>query len=222
MCGVDSSPDMLAKAREVAPALKFSQANAGDWTPEQPLDVIFCNAVLHWLPDHGKLFPRLMSLLTKDGVLAVQMPRNHESPSHKLMLEAAAGERWKSRLAAVQGINPVHDPAYYHRALAAQARDIDIWESEYLHVLTGPDPPWSGPKARHCGLISRAGRRCRRFTADYRRLVAKAFRLSRTGGAILFRRIFILSRGETSSISTQSISPSRFLPAKAGSRRRRA
>jgi trans-aconitate 2-methyltransferase len=195
--GVDSSPDMLAKAREVAPALKFSLANASDWKPERPLDVIFCNAVLHWLPEHGKLFPRLMTLLAKDGVLAVQMPRNHESPSHRLMLQAAASERWKSRLAAVQGISPVHDPAFYHRALVAQARDIDIWEAEYLHLLTGPDPivEWTKGTSLRPYLDALEGADSEAFTADYRSLVAKAYPPEPDGRTLFpFRRIFIVAR----------------------------
>lgn len=195
--GVDSSTDMLAKAREVAPALKFSQANAGDWTPERPLDVIFCNAVLHWLPDHGRLFPLMMTLLAKDGVLAVQMPRNHESPSHQLMLEAAGSDRWKSRFAAVQGINPVHDPAFYHRVLAAHARDIDIWEAEYLHVLTGPDPivEWTKGTALRPYLDALEATDREAFVADYRRLVAKAYPPEPDGSTLFpFRRIFIVAR----------------------------
>ena len=195
--GVDSSPDMLAKAREVAPELKFSHANAGDWQPEQALNVIFCNAVLHWLPDHGKLFPRLMTLLVKDGVLAVQMPRNHESPSHKLMLQAAESERWKSRLSAVQGISPVHDAAFYHRALAAAARDIDIWEAEYLHLLSGPDPivEWTKGTALRPYLDALDGADREAFTADYRKLVAKAYPPEPDGRTLFpFRRIFIVAR----------------------------
>ncbi|MFM9841553.1 MAG: methyltransferase domain-containing protein [Dongiaceae bacterium] len=195
--GVDSSPDMLTKAREVAPALNFSLANAGDWRPDRPLDVIFGNAVLHWLPDHGNLFPRLLSLLAKDGVLAVQMPRNHESPSHRLMLKAAASERWESRLAGVQGINPVHEPAFYHRALTVEAREIDIWESEYLHVLTGPDPivEWTKGTALRPYLDALEGADREAFTADYRHLVAKAYPPEPDGRTLFpFRRIFIVAR----------------------------
>jgi trans-aconitate 2-methyltransferase len=195
--GVDSSPDMLAKAREVAPGLKFSQADAGNWRPDKPLDVIFSNAVLHWLPDHGTLFPRLMTLLAKDGVLAVQMPGNHESPSHKLMLQAAASERWKSRLASVQGINPVHDPAFYHRALAAHARDMDIWEAEYLHVLTGPDPivEWTKGTALRPYLDALKESDREAFMADYRQLVAKAYPPEPDGSTLFpFRRVFVVAR----------------------------
>jgi trans-aconitate 2-methyltransferase len=195
--GVDSSPDMLAKAREVAPGVAFSQADAADWKPARPLDVIFCNAVLHWLPDHGKLFPRLISLLAKDGVLAVQMPRNHESPSHQLMLRAAAHGPWRDRLASVQGINPVHDPAFYFRALAADASDIDAWEAEYLHVLSGADPivEWTKGTALRPYLDALDGPQREALLAEYRRLVAEAYPPEPDEHTLFpFRRIFIVAR----------------------------
>lgn len=195
--GVDSSPDMLAKAREVAPGLTFVQAHAESWRPDKPLDVIFCNAVLHWLPDHGTLFPRLMTLLAKGGVLAVQMPGSHESPSHRLMLQAATAGPWKERLATVTGIHPVHDPAFYFRALAAEASDIDAWEAEYLHVLSGADPivEWTKGTALRPYLDALESTDREAFIADYRRLVAKAYPPEPDGRTLFpFRRIFIVAR----------------------------
>jgi trans-aconitate 2-methyltransferase len=195
--GVDSSPDMLAKAREVAPGLTFTQADVASWQPDRPLDVIFCNAVLHWLPDHGRVFPRLLGLLAKGGVLAVQVPGNHESPSHQLMLQAAARGPWKDRLASVQGINPVHDPAFYFRALSPEARDIDAWESEYLHVLSGADPvvEWTRGTALRPYLDALKGDEREAFLAEYRRLVAGAYPPEPDGRTLFpFRRIFIVAR----------------------------
>lgn len=195
--GVDSSPDMLAKAREVAPGVTFIRADAGSWRPDEPVDVIFCNAVLHWLPDHGALFPRLMSLLTPGGVLAVQMPGNHESPSHRLMLQAAAADPWKEMLAKVRGINPVHEPAFYHRALARSASDIDAWETEYLHVLSGADPvvEWTKGTALLPYLNALDAQQRDAFLADYRGLVAKAYAPEPDGRTLFpFRRVFVVAR----------------------------
>ncbi len=195
--GVDSSPDMLAKAREVAPALIFTQADAGSWRPDKPLDVIFSNAVLHWLPDHGDLFPRLMTLLSKGGVLAVQMPGNHDSPSHRLLHQAAGSDRWKQKLSAVAGINPVHDPAFYFRALAESASDIDAWETTYLHTLTGADPivEWTKGTALLPYLNALDPQQREAFLADYRALVAKAYPPEPDGRTLFaFRRVFVVAR----------------------------
>ncbi|HEV2623579.1 MAG TPA: methyltransferase domain-containing protein, partial [Xanthobacteraceae bacterium] len=44
--GLDSSPDMLRKARERLPNCKFVQADIATWTPEPATDLVFSNAVL--------------------------------------------------------------------------------------------------------------------------------------------------------------------------------
>ena len=195
--GVDSSPDMLAKAREVAPGLTFIQADAGSWRPDKPLDVIFCNAVLHWLPDHGTLFPRLMTLLSKGGVLAVQMPGSHGLPAHQLMLKAAANGPWRQKLAAVTGIHPVHDPAFYFRALAKTASNMDAWETVYLHALSGADPviEWVKGTALRPYLDALDRREQEAFLAEYRTMVAKAYPAEPDGRTLFpFRRVFIVAR----------------------------
>jgi len=195
--GVDSSPDMLAKARDVAPGLKFTQADAGNWQPDRPLDVIFSNAVLHWLPDHGKVFPRLLGLLSKGGVLAVQMPGSHGLPAHQLMLKAAANGPWKQKLAAVTGIHPVHDPAFYFRALAKAASDMDAWEAVYLHALSGTDPviEWVKGTALRPYLDALDRPEQEAFLAAYRALVTEAYPPEPDGRTLFpFRRVFIVAK----------------------------
>jgi trans-aconitate 2-methyltransferase len=133
--GVDSSADMLATARQEAPGIAFQQANIAHWSPPTPADVLFSNATLHWLDDHAKLLPRLIALLAPGGVLAVQIPRNQQSPSHTLI------DAWRARLARVRAVyGSVLAPNEYYRILATVARRVDIWESDYLHTLEGDNP----------------------------------------------------------------------------------
>ena len=47
--GVDASAEMLAKARANYPGITFIQADATDFRPDVPADVVFSNAVLHWI-----------------------------------------------------------------------------------------------------------------------------------------------------------------------------
>ena len=68
--GVDNSPAMLDKATGYAAT---QQADIAAWLPDTPPALIFSNAVLHWLPDHEGLMPRLARLLAPGGVLAVQI-----------------------------------------------------------------------------------------------------------------------------------------------------
>src|SRR3954453_17025224 len=57
--GLDSSPDMLQQARERLPRAVFMQADLKSWTPREPTDLLFANAVFQWVPDHNAVLPRL-------------------------------------------------------------------------------------------------------------------------------------------------------------------
>jgi len=86
--GIDSSSSMLAKATPSA-NLHFQLGDIATFKSDRPFDLIFSNAALHWLPDHEALFTRLVSLLAPNGQLAVQMPANHDHPSHRIAAELA-------------------------------------------------------------------------------------------------------------------------------------
>ena len=79
--GLDTSPDMLEKARARLPGVSFALADAETWRPAEPVDVIFANAVFQWLPNHPAVLRRLIDWLTPGGALAVQMPDNLGEPS---------------------------------------------------------------------------------------------------------------------------------------------
>ena len=74
--GVDNSAEMLAKARSSMPQAEWVESSIASWEPKAPVDLIYSNAALHWLPDHPALFARLLGFLKPGGRLAVQMPRN--------------------------------------------------------------------------------------------------------------------------------------------------
>lgn len=92
LLGVDTSPEMLAKSEAFrTDGLTFSQQDIADYQAPQPLDLLFSNAALHWLPDHEALFPKLMSCIAPDGQWAVQMPHNFDHPSHIVAKRVALG-----------------------------------------------------------------------------------------------------------------------------------
>lgn len=47
--GLDSSQELLDIARQSYPSLEFIQADAADFALTEPVDVIFSNAVFHWI-----------------------------------------------------------------------------------------------------------------------------------------------------------------------------
>jgi trans-aconitate 2-methyltransferase len=101
--GIDSSPDMLARARRSLPKAEFVEGDLKDWQPGEKTDLLFANAVFQWVPDHVHVLQRLMTALRKDGVLAVQMPDNLNEPSHVAMRETALAGSWAEKLKASGG-----------------------------------------------------------------------------------------------------------------------
>jgi trans-aconitate 2-methyltransferase len=118
--GIDLSATMLEKARPRArPGLGFARADAASFAPAVPVDLVFSNAALHWLPDHPALIRRLAGFLAPRGELAVQVPANHRHASHTVAAEVAGEEPFRSALAGYARATPVLSPEEYERALAA-------------------------------------------------------------------------------------------------------
>ena len=138
--GVDDSAEMLKKAEQEMPGVKWLQQGLAEWQPAGPADVIYSNAALHWLPAHEKLFPELVAHLAPGGVLAVQMPRNFNAPSHTLITDTMLSERWRAKFANFTMRTPATGPEWYYDLLAPLAKRLDIWETEYLQALEGKDP----------------------------------------------------------------------------------
>jgi trans-aconitate 2-methyltransferase len=137
--GIDGSAPMLAKARNSAPECSFTEADIAKWTPPHPADLIYSNAALHWVGDHRALFPRLLSLLAPAGTLAVQMPAMHAEPLRALQQEVAANGPWAELLLDIDSARPILEPGEYWDLLKPRAASLDIWQTIYLHALTGED-----------------------------------------------------------------------------------
>ncbi|WP_437797422.1 trans-aconitate 2-methyltransferase [Sorangium sp. So ce693] len=194
--GVDSSPDMLAQARAALPGARFVEGDIARFAPSAPPALIFSNAALHWLDDHQALFPALLRRLTAGGVLAVQMPRNHGAPSHTAMVEASRLPRFRDKLAAVVRESPVAAPTAYYGMLAPHAARIEIWETEYLHVLEGANPvvEWTKGTALRPLLAALDAQERAEFLEEYGGRVAAAYPKAADGKTPFpFRRLFLVA-----------------------------
>jgi trans-aconitate 2-methyltransferase len=138
--GVDASPAMLAKAAaEAGGGLSFRQGDLAD-VAGGPYDAVLSNAALHWVPDHGRLLPRLAALLAPGGQLAVQVPANEEHPSHALAREVAREPEFAAALGGHVRESPVLAPEQYAGILfdlGFPARRVRV--EIYGHVLPGPE-----------------------------------------------------------------------------------
>jgi trans-aconitate 2-methyltransferase len=70
---VDADPAMVATARDALPPdVEVRQQDLLDLTVPEPVDVVFSNAVFHWITDHDRLFARLRAALRPGGRLVAQ------------------------------------------------------------------------------------------------------------------------------------------------------
>ena len=138
LTGVDNSPAMIQAAKERLPEATFVEADIGTWAPEGPVDVMFSNAAMQWVPNHIGVLVRLFESLRPGGVLAMQVPDNLDQPTHRLMREVASEGPWSERFADHEPRETIGTANAYYDALGPKARSVDVWHTIYYHVLEGP------------------------------------------------------------------------------------
>ena len=195
VAGVDDSAEMLAQARQASMTIEWIQASLATWRPQREGDVVYSNAALHWLPDHESLFPSIAQCVASGGTLAVQMPRNFLAPSHMLIYETIRDGEWRGALEHLIVPPRVNEPDFYYSLLEPFAAQLDIWETEYLHVLEGKDAvkEWTkGTWLKHFLDALEEPRRSE-FEAEYARRVNVAYPPRADGRTLFpFRRLFIV------------------------------
>jgi trans-aconitate 2-methyltransferase len=195
--GLDSSPDMLRQARERLPHGKFMQADLKTWTPQEPTDLLFANAVFQWVPDHQTVLPRLLQALPQGGVLALQMPDNTDEPALALMREVGSRGPWAAKLAAANAArDDLPSVGAYYDLLRPLCSNIDIWHTVYNHVMTGPDAivEWFKGSALRPFLSALNADMQAGYLAAYTAEIARAYPARFDGQVLLrFPRLFIVA-----------------------------
>lgn len=147
--GMDNSPEMLSRAAAdsagSAARIRWQTGDLAGWQPDSTPSVLYSNAVIQWVPDHDRLVPRLWAMLPPGGCLAVQAPLSWDMRSHHLMRETLADGGpggtavGPAELRQAVGNRWVQDPDFYYDLLAPESAHLDVWTTEYQHVLTGDD-----------------------------------------------------------------------------------
>lgn len=131
--GVDSSENMLKKAREKYPNMQFEKCNVPDDLGEESYDLIFSNACIHWIPNHQNLISEIFNKLNKGGTLAVQIPLTQEAPFYKTLFRLIENEKW-SKLAVVHNFHNLMPNEYYDLFTTFDC-DFQIWQTTYYHIV---------------------------------------------------------------------------------------
>jgi trans-aconitate 2-methyltransferase len=137
--GLDKSSAMIERARQTYPHERWHVADAATWTADEPCNLVFSNAVLHWLPDHERLCPRLLEQIAPGGALAVQVPAHYDSALHREILHVSRNPSWSDRMEAALRAFTHHSPEFYYDLLGPNSSHLDIWQTTYYHVLEGPE-----------------------------------------------------------------------------------
>jgi len=145
--GIDDSPAMLERARALVgdgdrpgtgadvDGVRFELGRLEQWAPRAPVDVVFANASLQWVPDHPSLLTRLVDRLAPGGQLAFQVPANHDHPSHVVATELAAERGLDVRGGAANVLAPEVYATILH---GLGLRDVDVVLRVYGFELPHP------------------------------------------------------------------------------------
>ena len=197
--GLDKSSNMVAAAKVRLPDIDFKQIDLTCWRPDASYDVIFASASLQWLPDHEALFPRLASLLTVGGWLAVQMPDTLQELSRALLRMVAAEGPWTAKLMPVIKSRPrIGSTKDYHGFLANLCAPIDIWHTTYFYPLDNAAEivEWMmGGNHLRPFLAQLDQDQTRRFLEEYKAQIRAAYPPQFDGKVLLpFPTLFIVAR----------------------------
>lgn len=196
--GIDSSPAMIAAAAALpeASSVSFQMGDVRDWQATAAPDVITCNAVLQWVPDHHDLVLSWADMLAPGGWLAFQLPGNFSSPSHRIVRELAASSRWRGLLADAELNRQAGDPAEYVDLLARPGYAVDAWETTYFHILPGDNAvvEWTRGTTLRPVLALLDEEQAASFIADYARRLRGAYQAGPLGTVFPFRRVFAVAR----------------------------
>ena len=193
--GLDSSAAMLAEAAASGVAAEWVLADLKSWRPNAAYDVIYSNAALQWLDNQHVLLPRLMGFVVPGGTFAFQVPVNFHAPSHALMREVATGPRFAARLLDVQNI-VFHTAEEYFDQLRPSARDLDIWETTYLHELDGEDAVyrWLSATSLRPYLAALEGEAREEFIHLFKARLNEAYPRRADGTTLFaFQRLFVVA-----------------------------
>lgn len=204
--GLDSSPEMIERARAEAPGVRFTVGDLRSWTVPSDCDVLISNATLQWVPGHLELLRAWAAALPAGGWLAVQVPGNFDAPSHQLLRSLATSARWAPLIGHALRHDVVATPGQYAELLLDTGLAADVWETTYLHLLPGADPvlEWmrgTGLRPVLAALSDAAAGStagsvtglAAEFEAEYAALLREAYPPTPHGTAFGFRRVFAVA-----------------------------
>ncbi|MDP2013403.1 MAG: trans-aconitate 2-methyltransferase, partial [Actinomycetota bacterium] len=128
---------------------------------------------------------------------AMQVPHRAQLPSHVLLNRLVRSDRWRGQLGeGIRAGGQVAQPSDYLELMLASGLDAQAWETEYLHVLSGPDPvlDWVRGTSLRPVIAALGADEAEIFEQQYSALLREAYPRSVNGTIYPFKRIFAVGR----------------------------
>jgi trans-aconitate 2-methyltransferase len=139
----------------------------------------------------------LLGFVATGGALAFQIPSSTYAAVRTLIHEVSHDPAWTERMEAPRTELTMESPAFYYDALVGDASRLDIWVTEYYHVLDTHEAivDWmSSTGLRPFLAVLDSEQERNRFLAELQRRVQDSYE-TRADGKVLFpfRRTFVIA-----------------------------
>ncbi|KAJ9614201.1 hypothetical protein H2200_002337 [Cladophialophora chaetospira] len=197
--GLDSSPDMIEKARKRLPDLDFTIGDLSSFEQKEPSDLLYSNAVYQWVPydQRMQIFTRLIQSQAPGGVFAFQVPDNFNEPSHEAMRAVADEGPWAEDLRRVTTFRKAfQSPQELYDKLKPLCSEINIWHTYYYHILEDHQAivEWVKGTGLRPYLDQLSSFDQESFTKEYLKRVEKSYRPLVDGKVCLrYPRLFLVA-----------------------------
>src|SRR5208337_5641302 len=76
--------------------------------------------------------------VARGGAMAVQVPAHFNSALHREILETAEDPAWRHLMGPALNALTKKPPSFYYNLLRPLAARLEIWQTEYYHVVDSP------------------------------------------------------------------------------------
>lgn len=132
--GIDSAVEMIEKARQNYPQLRFDVADATNFQVEQPLDAVFSNAVLHWVKPPAEAIACVHQALKPGGRFVAEFGGKGNVQAIATALENALNA---IAIPEPQTLNPWYFPSIGEYATLLEQQGFDVI---YSSLVSRPTP----------------------------------------------------------------------------------
>ncbi len=198
--GVDNSNTMLEQGKRLGLDVKwvFNDCNE-KFEVLGKTDMIFSNASLQWLRNQEQVIKNWFEMLNPEGIVAVQIPLFEQMDMKKCITEVSEKAKWQPYFKEVASKNCYnYSEDEYYSMITKYSKDVDIWMTEYFHILENQEAIMEFFKSTALRPYSNALNDTK-LEAEFINEVLKRVKYyygSQVDGKVLlkFKRLFIVAR----------------------------